>query len=625
LNVALIEPFPATEPANALPVMLDALVALHEGERDVRLPAHWGGVAGSIAAAFGEVVDDHARLADDLLASVRDESRRTALLEALDDALDRQDDSPALVQCLLDYVVPSLSTTAVIALLHDDGRVAHVAHRATIDDDTVEVDLVPRALPAAHFALLRKAWDWYSPVDGPRTPAVEPGSAAVAHPDWTDGALRMFPLRDGRQLLGALWIDGETTAPGVSMLPDVVRRAQLAFARGRLHRQMRSEVEQRERLQARLDDAERRKGEFLAMLSHELRNPLAPIRNAIEVMRLAAAPESRIGWAVDVTDRQVRHLGRLVDALLDVARLNEGKIVLQPECVDFSAIVAHCVDDHRAAIAQHGLSLGMSLPQTPLQLSGDATRLAQVVDDLLSNAVKFTPEGGTVVVALSREDSVQGSYALLRVQDDGIGIEPALLPHVFDLFSQGSRELDRRQGGLGIGLTLARRLVELHDGTIVATSGGAGQGAEFELRLPCLVASLAPMAGPSVPASSLRASSILRRILVVEDNPDVLDTTTMLLSLTGHEVQGAKDGLEALQVAAEFTPDVVLLDIGLPLMDGYEVARRLRQLPGGADTLLIALTGYGQEADRQRGKDAGFDEHLVKPVDPGLLARLIEY
>jgi CheY-like chemotaxis protein len=246
-----------------------------------------------------------------------------------------------------------------------------------------------------------------------------------------------------------------------------------------------------------------------------------------------------------------------------------------------------------------------------------------VVNNLLSNAIKYTPEGGAIAVTVAHEDAHGGEFALLEVRDNGIGIDADLLPHVFELFEQGKRALDRTQGGLGVGLTLVQRLVQLHGGDVVASSAGAGQGSQFRVLLPCLgeddASAVVEHEGGQLPAAA-----VPRRILVVDDNVDVVETTTMLLSLSGHQVRSAKDGLQALHVASEFRPDVVLLDIGLPLMDGYEVARRLRQTPQTAGALLIALTGYGQQGDRQRGKDAGFDGHMLKPVDPHALARLID-
>jgi len=267
----------------------------------------------------------------------------------------------------------------------------------------------------------------------------------------------------------------------------------------------------------------------------------------------------------------------------------------------------------------------LSLPGYPVPIRGDATRLAQVINNLLTNATKYTPEGGAITIEVRRETTSQGDHAVLVVRDDGIGIEPELLPHIFELFEQGKRALDRTQGGLGVGLTLVQRLVALHGGSVSATSAGAGLGAEFTVTLR------------SDPEAEIHASeeshegegrlpqaAVGRRILVVDDNADVAETTTLLLTLSGHQVRAAKDGPQALVEAADFAPEVVLLDIGLPLMDGYEVARRLREMPQTRKSLLIALTGYGQQGDRARGKAAGFDGHLLKPVDPYALGKMID-
>jgi CheY-like chemotaxis protein len=358
------------------------------------------------------------------------------------------------------------------------------------------------------------------------------------------------------------------------------------------------------------------------MLAHELRNPLAPIRNAVELFRLAAPTDAKVRWAADVTDRQVRQLTRLVDELLDVARISQGKVVLQTQCLDLVTVVTQCIESQRDAMTKRQQTLTLSLPEMPVNLNGDATRLAQVVNNLLSNAIKYTPEGGALSVTVSHADDGSGEFALLEVKDNGIGIDAELLPHVFELFEQGKRALDRTQGGLGVGLTLVQRLVQLHGGEVVASSAGPGLGSQFRVLLPCLGEGDEPVVEEPT-GERLPAAVVARRILVVDDNVDVVETTTMLLSLSGHQVRSAKDGLQALHVATEFRPDVVLLDIGLPLMDGYEVARRLRQTPQTAGALLIALTGYGQQGDRQRGKDAGFDGHMLKPVDPHALARMI--
>jgi len=398
-------------------------------------------------------------------------------------------------------------------------------------------------------------------------------------------------------------------------------RAAMAAQVATLQARLDAEIAQRRLAEARLADANRRKDEFLAMLAHELRNPLAPIRNAVELIRLAAPADTRVRWAAEVTERQVRQLARLVDELLDVARISQGKVTLQTQGLDLPALVSQCVDSQRELTRQRHQRLTLSLPERPVHLEGDPVRLAQVVNNLLSNAVKYTPNGGEITVRVAPAPACDAPQVLLEVSDTGIGIEAELLPHVFELFEQGKRALDRTQGGLGVGLTLVQRLVQLHGGEVQASSEGAGRGARFRVLLPCLATAPAPT--PAACAERQPAPGAERRILVVDDNADILETTTLLLALSGHQVRSAKDGLQALQVATAFRPDVVLLDIGLPLMDGYEVARRLRLEPATTGALLVALTGYGQEGDRQRGREAGFDAHLLKPVDPQALARMI--
>jgi CheY-like chemotaxis protein/two-component sensor histidine kinase len=350
------------------------------------------------------------------------------------------------------------------------------------------------------------------------------------------------------------------------------------------------------------------------MLSHELRNPLAPIRNALEVIRRVAGPDPKLAWATDVSDRQVAHLTRLVEELLDVARISQGKIALHTENLDLLTVLAHSVETARPLIDSRGHRLQLQLPTQPVWLRGDFARLSQVVSNLLNNAAKYTPEGGSIVLALTAEDG----HAQISVRDNGIGIEPELLPNVFELFEQGKRALDRSQGGLGIGLTLVQRLVELHNGRVQARSGGAGQGSEFLVTLPCVsqVVGGEPSANPSATSSSAPAC----RVLVVDDNLDAADTVAMFLQIEGHVVQTASDGPQALTSAATFHPDVVVLDIGLPQVDGYEVARRLRELAPTRKALLIALTGYGQKGDQEQALRSGFDFHLVKPADPRDLA-----
>ena len=536
--------------------------------------------------------------------------RRANLLAGLSHSLSGVLDLREGIHALLAHVVPALAPNATVALVDERGVVTHAATRSALfEDDAASVDLLPSALPSAHFALLREALDVSA-------------NARAQSPPLVDGALQMLPLVHGDRFLGGLWIDGEMTPLSVALLDEVAARAAIAFATASLYGALQVEIAERRQAEQRLEEASRRKDEFLAMLAHELRNPLAPIRNAVEVIRLSGPAEGRVRWAADVTDRQVRQLTRLVDELLDVARISQGKVVLQTQCLDLVTLVSQCVESQRDALERRRQTLSTSLPGMPLNLDGDSTRLAQVVNNLLSNAIKYTPEGGAISVSVTHAGRDDGEFAVLEVSDNGIGIDAELLPHVFELFEQGKRALDRTQGGLGVGLTLVQRLVQLHGGDVVASSAGPGLGAQFRVTLPCLGVDAAPVAEEG--AERLPSASVRRRILVVDDNVDVVETTTMLLSLSGHEVRSAKDGLQALHAAAEFRPEVVLLDIGLPLMDGYEVARRLRQMPESSGALLVALTGYGQQGDRERGRDAGFDRHMLKPVDPHALARVID-
>ncbi len=372
-----------------------------------------------------------------------------------------------------------------------------------------------------------------------------------------------------------------------------------------------------------LEESERQVNEFLAMLAHELRNPLAPIRNAVSLMQMGGLSSSMLEWYRNVIDRQVTHLTRLVDDLLDVSRITSGKIAIQNEPVEISLVVDGAIDACRPLIEERKHTLEISLPAQPLWIEGDLTRLSQILLNLLNNAAKYTPESGTIRLTAER----QGEQAVVRVLDTGIGIAADLLPRVFDLFHQGNRALDRAEGGLGIGLTLVHRLVEMHGGSVEARSEGPGRGSEFIVRLPLVEApeekndDLTPSRSATRPQ---QAGS--HRVLVVDDNRDAAESMTVLLEIWGHEVRIANDGPGALALAAEYQPDIVLLDIGLPGMDGYEVAKRLRERPGSKRMILVAVTGYGQDEDRRRAYDMGFDYHLTKPVEPakleGLLASL---
>jgi PAS domain S-box-containing protein len=365
-----------------------------------------------------------------------------------------------------------------------------------------------------------------------------------------------------------------------------------------------------------LEQEGRQTTEFLAMLGHELRNPLAPIRNAVEIIRARETKDATVIWARDLIDRQVTHLSRLVDDLLDMSRITSGKVSLHKAPLDFGVLVSRVVESVRPLMDERKHVLTVVLPPEPLLVEGDATRLTQVVLNLLNNAAKYTPSGGRILVALRCDHR----EAVLSVRDNGIGISADLLPRVFDLFTQGERALDRAEGGLGIGLSLVRQLVAKHGGNVDAYSSGQGQGSEFVVRLPALPQSTA--VGASMAPDSAAAGPKRWRVLVVDDNADSADTMAMLLRIWGHEVDVASDGDSALASAAQHHPNVVLLDIGLPGMTGYEVAQRLREIPGMGDAVLVAMTGYGQEEDRRRSREAGFARHLVKPVAPDALQKV---
>jgi len=368
-----------------------------------------------------------------------------------------------------------------------------------------------------------------------------------------------------------------------------------------------------------LEEQGRHLTEFLAMLAHELRNPLAPIRNAVGIMAMAGETSPQINWCRDVIERQAMHLTRLVDDLLDVSRITRGKLRLKTAPMDVHDAIESAIEAARPMFDSRRQKLHVDVGRESVVVNGDITRLAQVVMNLLNNAAKYTQEGGEAWLTLR----VEGHDAVIRVRDNGMGIAPLMLEHVFDLFAQGERTIDRAEGGLGIGLTLSRRIVALHGGSIEARSGGAGKGSEFEVRLPMLRAGT-DLAIERAGGVALADPSRRRSVLVVDDNADAANSVAMLLRMAGHEVHVENDGRSAVESAAHVHPEIVLLDIGLPGMSGYDVARALRAEPGGDEMVIYAMTGYGAQDDRDRTKEAGFDGHLVKPVVPADLVALME-
>lgn len=372
-----------------------------------------------------------------------------------------------------------------------------------------------------------------------------------------------------------------------------------------------------ERLLGEAKDAERRKDEFLAVLAHELRNPLSPMVNAIHLLTIPQAPNRSMDQLREMLQRQVRQLSRLVDDLLDVSRITRGKVQLRRQRLDVAQLVRSVAEDHRHQIEGAGLALKLDVESGPIWTMGDPTRLAQVLGNLLQNAAKFTESGGSVLVGLSVDR--QHQRALVRVEDSGIGIEPDMLSRVFETFTQADRTLDRSKGGLGLGLALVKGLVELHGGQVRADSEGAGRGAAFTFWLPLADGEIAPA---PVPAEAVTGDPL--RVLIVEDNRDAADSLRMVLELTGHKAEVAYTGHQAIEKAKKIRPAVVLCDLGLPGgMSGYDVARALRQDPQTANIRLLAISGYGQPEDRERARDAGFDLHLTKPVTPEDLQRIL--
>lgn len=400
----------------------------------------------------------------------------------------------------------------------------------------------------------------------------------------------------------------------VAALVTTVRSALRSRAR---QYQLRAHLRERQRAEAALRDAHRRKDEFLAILAHELRNPLAPIRNSLHILRLTGSIDPTVEHVREMMERQVNHMVRLVDDLLEIARFTRGKIELRKERVDLSAVIASAVDASKPLIESADLDLTVMLPPEPLALEADPVRLAQVFSNLLNNAAKFTSPKGHVWLNARRE----GTHVTVSVRDTGIGIPADMLARVFEMFAQADESYGRVQEGLGVGLALVQTLVQMHGGSVEAHSEGPGRGSEFVVRLPLVADVHTAEAGSHQRQPS--TSSVPCRVLVVDDNQDAADSLGILLKFLGMEVHVFHDGLSALQALESHRPAVVLLDIGMPVIDGYEVARRIRRQPQFQDIALIALTGWGQEDDRRRSLAAGFDDHLVKPADAETLQALI--
>jgi signal transduction histidine kinase/CheY-like chemotaxis protein len=405
--------------------------------------------------------------------------------------------------------------------------------------------------------------------------------------------------------LGTTSAERTIDADLVAVASDVASRAAIALDNALLYR--------------KIHEQDRRKNEFLAMLSHELRNPLAPITNAVHVMQTNDTDVKRHDWAREVIGRQVKQLSRLVDDLLDVSRITQNKIELKIEAVDVAAVVAVAVETVRPLIDAQEHALSVLLPEQPMRIRGDFARLAQVLANLLNNAAKYTDRKGRIALTAEQE----GAEVVFRVRDSGIGIPASALPTIFELFTQVEQTLDRSQGGLGIGLTLVERLVKMQGGSVSAFSAGKNLGSEFTVRLPAMPVDQRVAAGRRAAERYTASSPGEFAILIVDDNRDATDSMAMLLAMEGYDVRVAYDGPQALEAVRTARPDVILLDLGLPGMDGFQVAQRVRADPDNSSIVIVAVSGYGQEEHRSRSSQAGCDHHLVKPIEPAVVSELL--
>jgi signal transduction histidine kinase/ActR/RegA family two-component response regulator len=430
------------------------------------------------------------------------------------------------------------------------------------------------------------------------------GTGAFLFSRHLSGSIESAALAAGALARGERPVIAPSSVAEVALLAAALERsADLLLARDQA---LQEHLAHAEAARAEAETASRAKDEFLAMLGHELRNPLGPILNGVYLLRELLPPEEKIEHIQAMIERQVSHIIRMVDDLLETSRITRGKIVLETRALDLRDVVREVCDDFRLSFEKARIALRCAVPETPAWIDGDETRLTQCLGNLLHNALKFTPADGKVFVSLEKDEK----QARLEIQDDGCGLDPALLPALFQPFSQGPQALDRRQGGLGLGLALVKGLVELHGGTVRAFSAGPGQGTRFTILLPLAI----PRQEPAPPVAG-EGKVIPQRILIVEDMRDAAESLEMLLTLAGHEARIAASGREALEIAAELAPDVVICDIGLPDIDGYTLARRLREIPALHAARFVALTGYGQEEDVRRAHDAGFTVHLTKPVE----------
>jgi signal transduction histidine kinase/DNA-binding response OmpR family regulator len=509
-------------------------------------------------------------------------------------------DLHASMERLLEVLVPTVGGCAVLSVDTDNGSVGLYRRDREPARALEALTLMP---PRVRLAMGEVRSGGYA-----LEVRVDVGGS-THWPPWLRVA-HVLPLKVGERSIGALTIgtaDHESSILDDRGLLEIATRAAMAFDNAQLYSSLGREITRAKSAEEKLQEANRRKDEFLAMLSHELRNPLAPIVTAAQVLEKVAPNDSRIAWVREVIERQVTHLAGLVDDLLDVSRITQGKITLHREAVELGKVIEHSLEIVRPLIDSKCHALSVRVPDTPAWVFGDFSRLSQIFSNLLHNAAKYTSDGGSIELDVVVD---RGSVGV-RVRDNGIGIEAQFLPHVFEVFTQGYRGLDRSQGGLGVGLAVVRRLVELHQGEVKVTSDGPGLGTEVKVQLPC-ISEVVPQAGVQAMPAPRQGG---KRILVVDDNEDAAESIAVLMAMEGHEVKTVTDAMQALACLAVFAPQVAIIDIGLPGMNGYELAAGICATRTLQKPLLIALTGYGQAEDFDRSREAGFDHHFVKPAD----------
>jgi len=549
-------------------------------------------------------------------AAAEEATRRADFLAEASHILTRSLDGDSIINGLLNLVVPALADIGVLTLTDGKGNVKRTEciaqHAGMVFDGLqgteIHIDSPPHLNDLIQEVLIGREgrnftteslWKIHESKDDADT-------------DLTCIAVRrvsVLPLRTGTQVLGTLVLAySPARAQSVTedaLIHELADRAAIALENGLLY--------------SAIQEGDRRKNEFLAMLAHELRNPLAPIRNAVHIMQQLNLNDAKLDWATNIIGRQVTHITHIVDDLLDVSRIARGKVAIEKKIIALDSVIKQSLETSRPHIEAKGHSLHIKAPATPLLLNGDLVRLTQVFSNLLNNAAKYTPRGGEIWLDASCDDDIIS----VAVRDSGEGISAEFLPYIFDLFSQAQQAIDRDQGGLGVGLTLVKQLVELHMGSVEVNSAGHNCGTEFVVRLPRHGVAMEQPARQLATAAIAARRTDEVRVLIVDDLIAATDSLRILLEMKNYRVKTAYDGGAALEIARTFSPDIILLDIGLPNMDGYEVARRLRQMPQLNSALLIALTGYGQAADRNQAMAAGFDVHLIKPADIDELCRLI--